>query len=300
MKYNISVIISCYNEEENVPKIYEKLIESINKSKKVKDYEIVFINDNSQDRTKENIINLSKQDKKVKLITFLKRTGKSIGLQVGFENVDKNTDLVFMMDADLQDDPKEINRFIAKIEEGYDLVSGYKKIRLDNLEKKTASKIYNKVLNLVFKMNLHDHNCGFKCFRKEVLRNLKIYDDLHRFITVFVNAKGYSVGEIPVKHHKRIYGKTKYGLTRYFVGFKDMLRVKFILSHQNKKAFLIDTFIWGIILGCLFLVNKVIFGITIMLFVLIYSFLVYNLQHYQKFNISALKKHYQIISRKLS
>ena len=114
MKYKIGVIISCYNEEKNIPKIYEKLIDSIKTSKKIKDYIIYFIEDNSKDKTRENIKKIIKNDKKVKLISFSKRMGKSIGLQVGFNNIDKSIDLVFMMDADLQDDPKEIDKFIKK------------------------------------------------------------------------------------------------------------------------------------------------------------------------------------------
>lgn len=293
MKYKIGVIISCYNEEKNIPKIYEKLIDSIKTSKKIKDYIIYFIEDNSKDKTRENIKKIIKNDKKVKLISFSKRMGKSIGLQVGFNNIDKSIDLVFMMDADLQDDPKEIDKFIKKIEEGYDLVSGYKKNRKDGIEKKTASKVYNKLVNLVFKMDLHDHNCGFKCFRKEVLKDLKIYDNLHRYITVFVKEKGYSIGEIEVAHHKRIHGKSKYGITRYFIGFKDMVRVKYILLHQKKLSFILDIMII-VFMPLLLLINKILFIVLIGIYLIIYLILLYNLKKYQKFDINTYKNYYKI------
>ena len=293
MKYKIGVIISCYNEEKNIPKIYEKLIDSIKTSKKIKDYIIYFIEDNSKDKTKANIKKIIKNDKKVKLISFSKRMGKSIGLQVGFNNIDKSIDLVFMMDADLQDDPKEIDKFIKKIEEGYDLVSGYKKNRKDSIEKKTASKVYNKFVNLVFRMDLHDHNCGFKCFKKEVLKDLKIYDNLHRYITVFVKEEGYSIGEIEVAHHKRIHGKSKYGITRYFIGFKDMVRVKYILLHQKKLSFILDIMIIAI-MALLLLINKILFIVLICIYLIIYLILLYNLKKYQKFDINTYKDYYKI------
>ena len=293
MKYKIGVIISCYNEEKNIPKIYEKLIDSIKTSEKIKDYIIYFIEDNSKDKTKTNIKKIIKNDKKVKLISFSKRMGKSIGLQVGFNNIDKSIDLVFMMDADLQDDPKEIDKFIKKIEEGYDLVSGYKKNRKDSIEKKTASKVYNKFVNLVFRMDLHDQNCGFKCFKKEVLKDLKIYDNLHRYITVFVKEEGYSIGEIEVAHHKRIHGKSKYGITRYFIGFKDMVRVKYILLHQKKLSFILDIMIIAI-MALLLLINKILFIVLICIYLIIYLILLYNLKKYQKFDINTYKDYYKI------
>lgn len=290
MRYNVAILIPCHNEEKNIEILYQKLISSFNQlTKKVKNYSIYFINDGSTDHTKSEIKKLCKKYVSVKLIDLKRKFGKSIALQIGFSVIEEDIDLVFMMDGDLQDDPKEIGRFIEKIEEGYDLVSGYKKVRLDNIEKRTASKVYNKVLNITFKMNLHDHNCGFKCFKRKVLNDIKIYDNLHRFITIFANSKGYKVGEIEVEHHKRKHGKSKYGLTRYFVGFKDMIRVKFIISHKNVYSFIKDIVILGIILGILFVLNRVLFLIVFLLLVLIYCLLIYNLNRYQKFKIDMNK-----------
>lgn len=298
MKYKIAIIISCYNEEKNVEKIYDRIIEELYKSKKIKDYQMYFINDVSKDNTKNNINKLVKKDKKVTLIDFKKRTGKSVGLQVGFNQIPKDIDLVFMMDADLQDDPKEIDRFIEKIESGYDLVSGYKKKRLDNLEKRTASKVYNKILNLIFKMNLHDHNCGFKCFKRKDLNDLKIYDNLHRYITILINSQGYKVGEIEVEHHKRIYGKSKYGLSRYFIGFKDMIRIKFIITHQKKNNLIFDFIISLLILVSSFYINKVLFATLFVIIMILYIILLVNLNKYNKFNIEEYKNVYKIINSK--
>lgn len=233
-KYNIEIIIPCYNEEKNINILYNKILEEVKKSKKIKEYKIVFVNDGSSDNTKEIISNLSKKDINVTYINKNRRQEKSEALQSGFNQIKSNTDLVFMMDADLQDDPKEFDNFIKKIEEGYDVVSGYKVNRLDNIEKRYASKLFNKTINFFFKMNLHDHNCGFKCFKKKVIKDININKDLHRFITVFLNDLGYNVGEVEVCHHKRKYGKSKYGISRYFIGLKDLIKVKIMLKKSKR------------------------------------------------------------------
>ena len=185
-----------------------------------------------------------------------------------------------MMDADLQDDHKEFDRFIKKIEEGYDIVSGYKKNRLDNIEKKIASKIYNKIVNFLFGMNLHDHNCGFKCFKYEVIKKIHIYDHLHRFIAVICKYNGFSVGEIEVEHHKRKYGKSKYGFSRYLIGIKDIIRMKYILSVKKIKLNVlinIAIFMIGILLYKYVL-------IPLIIYLIIYLWLVYNYHKYYRIN----------------
>lgn len=291
MKYNISIFIPCHDEEKNISKLFDKIQKSCDMLKnKIKKYNIYFIDDCSMDKTKNEIEKLVKKHKNVNLVHMKKQLGKSYALQVGFSLLTKDIDLVFMMDGDLQDDPKEIGRFIEKIEEGYDLVSGYKVIRLDNIEKRAASKVYNKVLNLVFNMNLHDHNCGFKCFRRKVIDNIKIYDNLHRYITVFTESKGFKVGEIGVEHHKRIYGKSKYGLMRYFIGFKDIIRVKFIISHSNIKSYIKDIIILLVILTMSFLINKLLFFIILIGLIIIYPILIYNTNKYNNFSIKKVKE----------
>lgn len=285
MKYKIAVLIPCYNEEESIAELYKRLKAAFNKfKKKIDSYSIYFISDGSTDNTVKEVKKVMKNDSNVELLD-LKKSGKSIALQVGFSAIKDDVDLVFMMDGDLQDDPKEIGRFIEKIESGYDLVSGYKKIRLDNLEKRTASKVYNKSLNIIFRMNLHDHNCGFKCFKKEVVDKLKIYDNLHRFITVLVNDMGYKVGEIDVEHHKRMFGKSKYGLVRYFIGLKDALRIKFILSHKSWYSYTKDIIINGIILALAFFINRNLFLIVCIFLIAIYVFFIYNIRKYKKFSL---------------
>lgn len=234
-KYSIAIVISAFNEEESIKELYQAIIKNIKKSDKIKAYYIIFINANSTDNTQKYIEELQVKDKHVLLLNVNHKTAKADCLQLGFDNLPANVDLVFTMDADLQDDPQELDHFIAKIEEGYDLVSGYKKIRLDSFEKRAASKVYNHAVNFLFGMHLHDHNCGFKCFRREVINHLRISDNLHRFITVLVNSLGYRVGEIAVLHHKRPYGKSKYGLSRYLIGFKDAIRVKFKIMFKKNN-----------------------------------------------------------------
>ena len=283
MKYNITVIIPCYNEEDNVPLLYQKIITSIKDSKKIKDYRIIYINDCSIDNTKNNINKIIKKDKKTSLISFDKRCGKSTALQCGFDNISDATDLVFMMDGDLQDDPKEFDRFISKIEEGYDVVTGYKRNRLDNVEKRLASKLYNKTINLLFKTNIHDHNCGFKCFRYNAVKDIHIYDDLHRFVLVMLIDKGYKISEIDVEHHKRCYGKSKYGLARYFVGFKDTLKMKYILSVKNIKVNILCNLVFIIFLLILSLRVSIYFLLILIIYIAIFIWLLFNSCKYYKY-----------------
>lgn len=287
MKYDIAIVIPCYNEEENINELYESIVNSIKKSDKIKKYKLYIFNDCSTDNTLHEIKEID--DKNIVIINGTRKMGKSAGLEIAFNIIPKDVDLVFMMDADLQDDPKEFDNFIKNIEKGYDLVSGYKKIRYDSLEKRLASKLYNKILNLVFNMNLHDHNCGFKCFRRDALSNLKIYENLHRFITVFINSYGLEVSEIEVKHHKRKHGKSKYGISRYFIGLKDIIKVKFILDHDKKSWIVNDLFVNSILLLITYFLNKNLAIIFFILMISIYIILMLNLKKYKNFTCNKIK-----------
>jgi len=230
---DLSFVIPLYNEAESLETLHKKLVENINSELT---YEIIFVNDGSTDNSKLVLDQISNEDDCIKVIQFRSNFGKSAALQSGFNRA--KGDIVFTLDADLQDDPKEIPRFIEKIEEGYDLVSGWKINRKDPITKTIPSKFFNFFTSLMFKLKLHDYNCGFKAYRKEVIKSVTIYGELHRYIPALANAKGFSVTEIPVTHHKRKFGKTKYGAKRFIKGFLDLLTVNLITKYEKSPLYL--------------------------------------------------------------
>lgn len=220
----ISIVIPLYNEEESLsPLVNEirKALKPINKP-----YEVLFIDDGSTDSSLKVIKDLARTDTRIKYISFRKNYGKSAALQVGFKAA--TGDAVITMDADLQDDPNEIPNLLKKLDEGYDLCSGWKKQRHDPFIKKYSSRFFNFVTRLISGIKIHDFNCGLKAYRKEVVNNLNVYGELHRYVPVLANWQGFTVAEIPVKHHARRYGKTKFGMSRFFKGFIDLITVTFV------------------------------------------------------------------------
>jgi len=237
MKKNIdlSVIIPAYNEALSLPTLIRQICDVV--ATLNVDYEILVINDGSTDNTNAVCIDLVHQYPKMQMIEMLGNTGKAHALQVGFQQA--IGDIVIMMDADLQDDPNEIPRFLAEINKGFDVVVGWKKRRKDPLEKTLPSRIFNKVTSLMVGLNLHDYNCGFKAFRRYALANLSIYGDLHRFIPALLFKQGFKVTEIAVEHHPRTTGKSKYGFERYFRGFFDLITILFLTNFLNRPLHLI-------------------------------------------------------------
>ncbi|MCK5085988.1 MAG: glycosyltransferase family 2 protein, partial [Melioribacteraceae bacterium] len=184
-----------------------------------------------------NIIKqLASSDNRIRYISFKKNYGKSAALQLGFKAV--TGDAVITMDADLQDDPEEITNLLAKLDEGYDLVSGWKKVRHDPFIKKHSSKFFNYVTQVMSGIKIHDFNCGLKAYRKEVVKNINIYGELHRYVPVLADWQGFTVTEIPVKHHPRKYGKTKFGISRFFKGFVDLITVIFTTRYIKRPMHL--------------------------------------------------------------
>ncbi len=228
----LSFVIPVFNEQDSLEQMYSEIIENI----KIYEYEIIFIDDGSTDKSFKILQKLAVDDMNVKIIKFRKNFGKSAGLNVGFEAA--QGDIVFTMDADLQDDPKEIEQFIKKLDEGYDMVTGWKVKRRDPISKTWPSKLYNKVTSQTFKLKLHDYNCGYKAYKKEVIDKLDIYGEMHRYIPALANSLGFKVAEIPVHHRKREYGKTKYGSERYLRGFLDLLTVKLVTGYIHSPLYL--------------------------------------------------------------
>lgn len=250
-KRKISVLVPAYNEAESIKELYSQVINGIKtciEAGQATDYEIWFVNDGSSDNTEDVIKEVIKKDEKVHLISFRKNFGKSPALDAGFHHV--TGDIVFTIDADLQDDPKEFTRFISKLDEGYDLVVGWKKNRLDSAEKRLPSKLFNKVTSSMSGVKLHDHDCGFKCYRKEVVNSLDIYGELHRYIPVLAYRNGFRITEITVEHHKRKHGASKYGFERYMRGALDSLTTTFLLKYSDRPMYLFGRLgIWSGLIG---------------------------------------------------
>lgn len=234
----ISIVIPAYNEENSIRELYRQIIDSIYilESKRSADsYEVWFVNDGSSDQTESVIASLCGADPNVHMISFRKNFGKSPALQAAFRHV--TGDIIFTLDADLQDDPAEIPKFIEKIDEGYDLVVGWKVNRLDSAEKRIPSKLFNKVTSKASGISLHDFDCGFKCFRREVVDALDLYGELHRYIPVLAYRNGFRITEIMVNHRKRKHGKSKYGFERYMQGLLDSLTTTFLLKYYDRPMY---------------------------------------------------------------
>jgi glycosyltransferase involved in cell wall biosynthesis len=237
MNKSISVVIPTYNESESIPELVSILQ---NVFKTYKKWEIVFVDDGSTDGTSEQLKSIAKNEANIKLIQFHRNYGKSAALAEGFKLVEG--DYVVTMDADLQDDPKEIANLISKLEEGFDIVTGWKKDRKDPWTKRFPSKIANLITGLITGVKVHDMNCGLKIYRQSVVKSLDIYGGRHRYIPALAGQKRFKIGEIPVKHHKRKYGTTKYGGSRLFHGFFDLVTILFLNRYTQKPLHLFGLF----------------------------------------------------------
>jgi glycosyltransferase involved in cell wall biosynthesis len=230
----LSILIPVYNEEGSLPSLYEALLKGIDNCAElgVKDFDIWFVSDGSTDGSEPIIKELIQRDSHVNLIALRKNFGKATALQVGFRHC--TGDIIVTMDADLQDDPSEIRDMIEKIDAGFDMVSGWKVNRQDPLEKRLPSKLFNKTTSALSGVKLHDFNCGFKAYRREVVESIDLYGELHRYIPVLANRKGFRIAEIPVTNNKRQFGKSKYGIERYLRGLFDSLTTSFLSKYYEK------------------------------------------------------------------
>ncbi len=228
----LSFVIPVLNEEESIAQLYREIIQNLGEHR----HEIIFIDDGSTDDSFKQMWALASEDESVKLIRFRRNFGKAAALQKGFELA--RGEVVFTMDADLQDDPVEIPAFLAKLDEGFDMVSGWKKKRRDPWHKRIPSRIFNSVTAATFRLSLKDYNCGFKAYRKELVKELSLYGEMHRYIPALAHSLGFSVGEIPIRHRARQFGKSKYGMERYLRGFFDLLTVKMVTQYIKSPLYL--------------------------------------------------------------
>lgn len=224
----ISVVIPAYNEAESIPRLYSELKEVLKNT----NYEIIFIDDGSTDKTLENIKAIAEGDSSVKCISFQRNFGKAAALSEGFRH--SSGSLVITMDADLQDDPNDIPGFIEKIKTGCDLVSGWRFSRHDSLMKRLPSIFFNRMTRFFSGVDIHDFNCGFKAYRRIVVENLHVHGELHRYLPALAAEQGFKVGEVKVNHRPRRFGRSKYGITRLFKGFLDLMTVKFLTTFSMR------------------------------------------------------------------
>ena len=233
----ISVIIPAFNEIGSLPELMDQLRKALHIYKK---WEILFVDDGSTDGSTEFLNDLSRKDENVTLIQFHRNYGKSAALAEGFKRA--KGEFLITMDADLQDDPAEIPNLIKKLEEGFDLVSGWKKERKDPISKRFPSKIFNYVTRIMTGVKIHDFNCGLKIYRKEVIKTFDLYGGRHRYIPALAGHKKFRISEIQVNHRPRMHGVTKYGGSRLFHGFFDLISIIFMNRYTQQPLHLFGFF----------------------------------------------------------
>jgi len=228
---NISVIVPLLNEEENIEVLYRELTDQLRELGQ--EFEIIFVDDGSTDQTFEILSKIQKDDSRVKVISFRKNFGQTAALSAGFDHA--RGDIIVTLDADLQNDPQDIPKLLEKLNEGYDLVNGWRFDRKDPfLTRRLPSIIANKVISFITRVTLHDYGCTLKAFRKEVTKNIRLYGEMHRFIPAIASGMGVSICEVKVNHRARKYGKSKYGISRTIRVILDLITVKFLLSYATR------------------------------------------------------------------
>ncbi len=233
----ISIVIPIFNEEENIARLEESLVNALVKL----DHEVLFINDGSTDNSEKQLIKITTSNANFKLINLRRNYGQTAAMQAGFDNA--IGDIIIPMDGDLQNDPNDIPQLINKMNEGYDVVSGWRKQRLDKkLTRIIPSKIANYLISRISGIHLHDYGCTLKAYKKDILSDIKLYGEMHRFIPIYASWEGAKVTEIPVKHHARTAGKTKYGLSRIPKVILDLLVIRFFDKSLDRPIHLFGKF----------------------------------------------------------
>lgn len=229
-RIDISVIVPLYNEEQSLMPLSLSIRDALDRMNST--YEVIFVDDGSTDNSLKVLKEIHRKNRRYKFISFRVNYGKSAALSVGFQHALGR--IIVTMDADLQDDPNEIPRLIEKLESGYDLVNGWKRKRHDPISKTIPSKLFNLTTSVLTGLRLRDFNSGLKAYRREVVQDIKVYGEMHRFLPVLASWAGYRVAEIPVIHHPRKYGKTKFGMSRFWHGFLDLITVLFTTRYGKR------------------------------------------------------------------
>ncbi len=257
----LSIVVPVYNEEGNLRDLHSQLTNVLDHEQVP--FELVFVDDGSRDGTWHVIEKLAADDERVRAIRHRRNFGKARGLANGFAIA--RGDVIITMDGDLQDEPTELPRFLSKLGEGYDLVSGWKQRRQDPIGKTLPSKFFNWTVRRASGVQLHDFNCGFKAYRKDVTEHIRLYGELHRFTPVLANAEGFKVAELPVKHNPRTWGESKYGWSRLIKGFLDLLTVVFLTRYRYRPLHLFGipgvlAIMLGVIIGLYLSFDRLILG----------------------------------------
>jgi glycosyltransferase involved in cell wall biosynthesis len=237
----VSIVAPLLNEEESIQELFAQIAATMGEMGK--SFEVIFVDDGSIDRSFAILEEMHKKDRRVKAVRFRRNFGKSAALSVGFKEA--RGEYVVTMDADLQDDPAEIPGLIQTLGDGYDLVSGWKRKRHDPISKTIPSRFFNFVTARMTGIPIHDFNCGLKAYRREVVKEISVYGELHRYIPALAHWAGYRVGERVVNHRPRKYGRTKFGISRFFRGFLDLLTVLFTMRYLRRPLHLYG--LWGMI-----------------------------------------------------
>jgi len=232
---SVSVVIPAFNEAESLPSLYVSLASVLGRLEQ--NAEVVFVDDGSTDESREILRDLSARDERVRILTLRTNSGKAITLAAGFREA--RGEVILTLDADLQDDPEDIPKFLAALDEGADLVCGWRRPRQDPWRKRTLSRLYNWATRLLTGVSLHDLNCGFKAYRREVLSRMRLYGDLHRYVPVLAAWRGYRMHEVGVRHHPRRHGRSKYGAARLLHGFLDLLTVILLTRYDRRPLHLL-------------------------------------------------------------
>ena len=216
----LSVVVPVYNEYENIPLLYDEVVKAL---KDINDWELILVNDGSKDNSLEALKDLAAKDTRhVKVIGLRRNFGQTAAIAAGIDHA--SGEIIVLMDADLQNDPSDIPAMLDKLNEGYDVVSGWRKYRQDNLLRTFPSKIANRLICRVTGVHLHDYGCTLKAYRREVIKGFRLYGEMHRFIPAYADSFGARIVEMPVKHHPRIHGQAKYGLERTMKVLLDLLQ----------------------------------------------------------------------------
>lgn len=259
---NATIIVPVYNEEQSIEPLAKEIVSECSF---LLDWEIIFIDDGSTDDSQNILNSLSSSDSRIKVLSLNRNLGKSIALAEGFSHAQYEN--IITMDGDLQDDPKEIRGMLSKLDEGYDLVSGWKRDRKDPLSKRVWSKIFNFITSLITGIRLHDFNCGIKAYKKKSVLGLDLYGGMHRYIPVILHNKGFKVSEIVVNHRKREFGDSKYGKSRIVHGFFDFLTVLFLSKYFDRPLHFFGSFGFPVFLSglsiCIYLSVQWLQGIWI-------------------------------------
>lgn len=234
----LSIVIPVYNEEGNISLLYEQLVLPLEELKRP--FEIIFVNDGSKDATESRIAAIAQRDNRIKVVSLRRNFGQTAAMMAGIDYA--TGDIIIPMDGDLQNDPNDIGRLVAKLDEGFDVVSGWRKDRKDSEWRNLPSRIANRLISRIARVHLHDYGCSLKAYRREVIKGVRLYGEMHRFIPIYASWQGGKVTEIPVQHHPRLHGESKYGMERIIKVVLDLVVVKFMADYANKPIYVFGGF----------------------------------------------------------